>query len=82
MKRMIYFENLSQMFDFGKFKGCDIGEVLMFSPNYLNWVIENVDGSICAFSDEVIKQIELIFPNFIISNELMDKIKERQNEYQ
>ena len=70
------------MFDFGKFKGCDIGEVLMFSPNYLNWVIENVDGSICAFSDEVIKQIELIFPNFIISNELMDKIKERQNEYQ
>ena len=82
MKRMIYFENLSQMFDFGKFKGCDIGEVLMFSPNYLNWVIENVDGSICAFSGEVIKQIELIFPNFIISNELMDKIKERQNEYQ
>ena len=82
MKRMIYFENLSQMFDFGKFKGCDIGEVLMFSPNYLIWVIENVDGSICAFSDEVIKQIELIFPNFIISNELMDKIKERQNEYQ
>lgn len=79
---MMYFKDLSQMFDFGKFKGCDIGEVLMSSPSYVNWVIENVEGDKCAFSDEIIEQIELVFPNFVISNELMYKIKERQNEYQ
>ena len=41
-----------------------------------------MEGDKCAFSDEVIEQIELVFPNFVISNELMYKIKERQNEYQ
>lgn len=79
---MIYFRSLSQMFDFGKFKGCDLGEVLMCAPDYVNWVIGNVDGSRCAFSDEVFEEIKLIFPNFIISNILINKIKERQNEYQ
>lgn len=79
---MIYFEALGQMFDFGKFKGCDLGEVLMCSPAYVQWVMENVDGTRCAFSDEVIKQIRTIFPDFIITDELMIKIKERQNEYE
>ena len=79
---MIYFEALGQMFDFGKFKGCDLGEVLMCSPSYVQWVMENVDGDICAFSDEAIEQIQTIFPDFIISSELTDKIKERQSEYE
>lgn len=79
---MIYFEALGQMFDFGKFKGCDLGEVLMCSPDYVQWVMGNVDGNRCAFSDEVIKQIHTIFPTFIITNELLCKIKERQEEYE
>lgn len=79
---MIYFEALAQMFDFGKFKGCDLGEVLMCSPSYVQWVMENVDGNSCAFSDEVIEQIQTIFPDFIISSELTNKIKERQSEYE
>ena len=79
---MIYFEALGQMFDFGKFKGCDLGEVLMCSPDYVQWVMGNVDGNRCAFSDEVIKQIHTIFPTFIITNELLCKIKERQKEYE
>ena len=41
---MIYFEALGQMFDFGKFKGFDLGEVLMCSPDYVQWVMENVNG--------------------------------------
>lgn len=79
---MIYFEAIGQMFDFGKFKGCDLGEVLMCSPDYVQWVMENVDGKRCAFSDKVIKQIQTIFPNFIISDELFCKVKERQEEYE
>jgi hypothetical protein len=79
---MVYFEVLYQEFDFGKFKGCDLGEVLMCSPKYVKWVIENVDGSICAFSDKVIEQIRTIFPNFTITEELMNYIKERQYEYE
>lgn len=79
---MIYFEVLYQEFDFGKFKGCDLGEVMMCSPEYVKWVIENVDGSICAFSNNVIEQIRTIFPNFIITEELMSYIKVRQDEHE
>ncbi len=79
---MVYFEVLSQEFDFGKFKGCDLGEVLMCSPDYVKWVIENVDGSICAFSDEVIEQIHSVFPNFSITEDLMSIIKVRQFEHE
>lgn len=79
---MIYFEALGQMFDFGKFKGCDLGEVLMCSPDYVQWVMENVNGDRCAFSDEAIKQIRTIFPDFVITNELMSKIKKSQDEYE
>ena len=79
---MIYFEALGQMFDFGKFKGCDLGEVLMCSPSYVQWVMENVDGNTCAFSDDAIELIQTIFPDFIISSELIDKINERQSEYE
>lgn len=78
----MFFEVLSQEFDFGKFRGCDLGEVLMCSPEYVKWVIENVDGGICAFSDGVVEQIRSIFPSFVISGELMSQIKVRQSEYE
>ena len=70
------------MFDFGKFKGCDLGEVLMCSPDYVRWVMENVEGNKCAFSDKAIEQIHAIFPNFDFDGELMSKIKEGQEKYE
>ena len=56
---MIYFESLIQVFNFGKFKGCDLGEVLMYAPDYIRWVTDNIDGERCAFSEEVIGEKEI-----------------------
>ncbi len=78
----MYFEALYQEFDFGKFKGCDLGEVLMCSPEYVKWVIENVDGGICAFSDGVIDQIRTIFPSLILTEKILSQIKVRQYEHE
>lgn len=75
------FRNLSQQFNFGKFKGCDLGEVLMCAPDYVIWIITNVAGNQCAFSDEVIEEITAIFPNFIITRELFYLIKRQQYQY-
>ena len=77
----MFFESLLSVFNFGKFKGCELGEVLMCSPEYVEWVIENVNGSICAFSDNTIKEINLIFPSFVFSDDMMNRIKEQQEEY-
>ncbi len=78
---MAYFEHLSDVFDFGKFKDCELGEALMCSPSYVRWVIKNVDGTQCAFADSVIEEVQAIFPEFLKSKELLELIKERREEY-
>ena len=78
---MIYFEALAQTFDFGKFIGCDLGEVLMCAPDYLIWVTDNIEGEKCAFSEEVIEQIREVFPYIEFKDELLKKIKQRREEY-
>lgn len=66
---MTYFEHLSDRFDFGKFNGRTLGEVLTFSPSYLTWVVYNVSGSVCKISDTAIEEIKTVFPNLNISEE-------------
>ena len=64
---MTYIEHLDDKFQFGKFSGCTFAEVVEYNPEYLSWVVENVSGSICVFSDSVIEELRLIFPLFEIS---------------
>lgn len=78
---MSYFEHLSDKFNFGKFKNCALGEVLMYSPTYLNWVVENVDGSMCCLSDTVIEEMHLVFPTFNMNDKFKSYCIQRQLEY-
>lgn len=64
---MTKIEHLDDKFDFGKFYGCTFAEVLEYSPSYITWVLENVDGSNCVFSDSIIDEIRLIFPEYEIT---------------
>ena len=64
---MTYIEHLDDKFQFGKFSGCTFAEVVEYNPEYLSWVVENVSGSICVFSDSVIEELRLMFPHFEIS---------------
>lgn len=74
---MTRFEHLDNTFKFGKFKGCTLGEVLTFNPEYVEWVVKNVSGSICIIEDSAIQEIKLIFPNFMITDEFEDYRKMR-----
>ncbi len=78
---MIYFEALAQTFDFGKFKGCDLGEVLMCAPDYITWVTNNIEGERCAFSEEIIEQMRTVFPYIELTDDLLRKIEQRRDEY-
>jgi hypothetical protein len=66
---MTQFEHIDDKFDFGKFSGCTLGEVLTFNPEYVDWVLKNVSGRICIIEDSAIQEIKLIFPNFMITKE-------------
>lgn len=78
---MIYFESLIQVFNFGKFLGCDLGEVLMYAPDYIRWVTDNINGDRCAFSEEVISEIQVLFPSIALSPKLLERMKQRREEY-
>ena len=34
---MTYINRISDKFDFGKFKGCSLAEILYWNPDYVNW---------------------------------------------
>lgn len=65
---MTYLEHLNDKFDFGKFSGRTLGEVMIFSPDYLLWVLQNVSGQLCKITDSAVEEIKLIFPDFFISD--------------
>lgn len=64
---MTKIEHLDDKFDFGKFKGCTFAEVVEYSPDYIQWVVENVDLEICIFCDSIIEELRLMYPRFEIT---------------
>lgn len=79
---MTYIEHLDDKFRFGKFKGCTFAEVAMYSPDYIRWVILNVEGNICVFCDSVIEELRIMFPHIIIEEWIDEVRKMRIYEYE
>ena len=79
---MSQFEHIDDKFNFGKFSGCTLGEVLTFNPEYVDWVVKNVNGRICVIEDSAVEEMKLIFPNFIITEEFESYRKMRINEFE
>ena len=42
---------------------------MTFNPDYVDWVVKNVNGRICIIEDSAIQEMKLIFPNLIITEE-------------
>ena len=60
--------HLNDKFKFGKFCNRTLGEIMMFSPSYLEWVVFNVNKEICIIEDSAIEEINIFFPDFRISD--------------
>lgn len=79
MKTII--QHLDDKFHFGKFQGSTLGEVLVYNPHYLNWVVENISGCWFVLEDSAVEEIKLIFPNFPIT-EIFENKRLKQKEEQ
>lgn len=79
---MTYIEHINDKFDFGKFSGCTFAEVVQYSPDYINWVVENVSGCRCVFDDPVIDELRLMFPDFEITPDFENWRYQRMDEYE
>ena len=73
--------HLDDKFLFGKFQGEALGDVLMYAPDYLTWVIKNVDGNRFVLMDSAVEEIKEIFPSFSMDIDF-EKNRQRQlNDY-
>lgn len=73
-------KHLDDTIKFGKFKGSSLGEVLMYKPDYLMWIVENVDGSTFKLMDSAIEEMRVIFPEFKITEDFENLRKQQLNE--
>lgn len=73
--------HLDDKFLFGKFQGETLGEVLMHSPDYLTWVVGNVDGDHFVLMDSAIDEIKEIFPKFSIDENFETNRQRQLDDY-
>lgn len=79
---MTYIEHLDDKFRFGKFSGCTFAEVVEYNPDYISWVLENVNGAMCVFCDSVIEELRQFFPHFEISPSFEAMRNQRIEEFE
>lgn len=68
---MAYFEHIDDEFDFGKFKGLSLSDVMDINSDYIVWCMLNVDNNSCDFiiTDTALSELKSVYPHFMISDE-------------
>ena len=70
MIRHIFF-TINCKFDFGKYKGLSLEEVLSFDSQYLDWCIAKYKT--VYYSYTTIQEIRMYFPEYIIPAQIIDR---------
>lgn len=71
-----FFDNISSVFRFGKHRGMPLWDVLSENESYVYWCINNIPGF--TISRETVKQIRILLPMFIITQNFSNHIRELQ----
>lgn len=69
--------NLETEFNFGKFEGKTLKEILCIQPSYIDWRIVNLDHFI--LSDQTLNEIRVLKPDFTLSSDAEDILSNKQN---
>ena len=69
---MYYFDSLDNIFRFGRYKNQTIEDVLIHNPSYIDFCIREIPSFM--ISPELVEQIKVYFPNFIIPNRAMKNV--------
>ena len=64
--RICNFKSIDDQFNFGRYHGLSLADVLDINPSYLSWCVKHCTGIIFQLEDEVIEQIRIIYPKYIM----------------
>lgn len=74
--------SLNDEFRFGKFNGCTLGEIMMTNPDYVIWAAKNVEGKWCCFTENAIRELNTMFPDFDYDDSFLQAVERQRNEYE
>lgn len=80
-KPICQFESIENRFNFGKYQGLSLSDVIDINPSYLEWCLSKCDGVHILIEVEVIEQIKKVFPEFKVTESFIDLCYQRQDEY-
>lgn len=60
------FKSIENQFNFGRYHGLSLADVLDINPSYLSWCVKNCTGVIFQLQDKVIEEIKIVYPHFIM----------------
>lgn len=84
---MAYFQHLDDEFDFGKYKGLSLSDVMDINPVYIVWCMMNISNNqYCSFiiTDEAMQELISIYPDFLVIQDFEDMRKKHlyNNSYE
>lgn len=74
--RKCNFESIADCFNFGRYDGCSLADVLDINPSYLSWCIKYCSRVIVQLKDSALEEIKIVYPNF-----LMDALFENKRRW-
>lgn len=76
------FHSISDNFNFGKYKGLSLADVLEINPSYFFWCINRCDGLHFLVEDNVLIQIKNAFPEIVLSKDIEKICQNRFIDYE
>ena len=74
--RRCVFYSLEDKFNFGRYEGLCLADVLDFNPTYLDWCVKHCSGIKFLLQSSAIEEIKLVYPNFWMDNLFYSKLEE------
>lgn len=81
-KPICRFESIKTRFNFGKYKGLSLSDVMEINPSYLEWCLSKCDGIHVLIDESVISQLKKAFPEYPISESFVELCEQRLHDYE
>lgn len=80
-KPICQFESIENRFNFGKYNGLSLSDVMEINPSYLEWCLSKCDGVHILIEDNVISQLRKAFPEYPITDSFIELCEQRQYDF-
>lgn len=65
-RRKCNFESIADCFNFGRYDGFSLADILDIDSSYLSWCIKHCTGVLFLLEDSALEEIKIVYPNFLM----------------